>query len=49
MGEKLGMIGLGKTGLALGRAMMADGHELFGWGKDDATRVIEVYEGKNRK
>ena len=20
-----------------------------GWGKDDATRVIEVYEGKDRK
>jgi 6-phosphogluconate dehydrogenase (decarboxylating) len=34
MGEKLGMIGLGKMGLALARTMMADGHELFGYDID---------------
>ena len=30
MGKRLGMIGLGKMGLALARAMMADGHEVYG-------------------
>ncbi|MHB8771379.1 MAG: NAD(P)-dependent oxidoreductase [Syntrophales bacterium] len=34
MGEKLGMIGLGKMGLALARTMMADGHALFGYDID---------------
>ena len=34
MGEKLGMIGLGKMGLALARTMMADGHEIFGYDID---------------
>jgi len=38
MGEKLGMIGLGKMGLALARQMMADGHQV--WGYDiDAERM----------
>jgi 6-phosphogluconate dehydrogenase (decarboxylating) len=48
MGEKLGMIGLGKMGLALAREMFKCAYDA-GWGKDDATRVIEVYEGKDRK
>lgn len=34
MGEKLGMIGVGKMGLALARTMMADGHEVFGYDID---------------
>lgn len=34
MGEKLGMIGLGKMGLALARTMMADGHEVCGYDID---------------
>ena len=34
MGEKLGMIGLGKMGLALSRQMMADGHAVCGYDID---------------
>lgn len=34
MGEKLGMIGLGKMGLALSRALMADGHAVWGYDID---------------
>ena len=34
MGERLGMIGLGKMGLALARTMMADGHEVCGYDID---------------
>ena len=34
MGEKLGMIGLGKMGLALSRALMADGHAVWGYDVD---------------
>jgi 3-hydroxyisobutyrate dehydrogenase len=83
MGEKLGMIGLGKMGLLFERDFAPHGaveifvkdmgvaielakevgidlrivpaaREMFvraeaaGWGKDDASRVIEVYEGKDR-
>ncbi len=36
MGEKLGMIGLGKMGLALAREMMADGHDVSGYDIDSA-------------
>lgn len=36
MGEPLGMIGLGKMGLALARTMMADGHEVCGYDIDPA-------------
>ena len=36
MGERLGMIGLGKMGLALARTMMADGHEVCGYDIDPA-------------
>lgn len=34
MGEKLGMIGIGKMGLPLAREMMADGHEVCGYDID---------------
>ena len=34
MGEKLGMIGLGKMGLALAREMITDGHEVCGYDID---------------
>ena len=40
MGEKLGMIGLGKMGLALAREMMADGHEV--WGYDIAADRMDM-------
>jgi len=36
MGERLGMIGLGKMGLALARTMMADGHEVCAYDIDPA-------------
>jgi len=36
MGERLGMIGVGKMGLALARTMMADGHEVCGYDIDPA-------------
>ncbi len=34
MGEKLGMIGLGKMGLPLSRQLMADGHAVCGYDID---------------
>ena len=40
MGEKLGMIGLGKMGLALAREMMADGHDV--WGYDIANDRMDL-------
>ena len=36
MGEKLGMIGLGKMGLALARELLADGHAVAGYDIDPA-------------
>ncbi len=36
MGEKLGMIGLGKMGLALSRELLADGHAVAGYDIDPA-------------
>jgi 2-hydroxy-3-oxopropionate reductase len=44
MGEKLGMIGLGKMGLALARQMMNDGHELFGY--DNDPERMSLFEGE---
>ncbi len=47
MGEKLGMIGLGKMGLALSRTMMADGHELFGYDIDpERMKLFEAAGGQ---
>jgi len=43
MGEKLGMIGLGKMGLALARQMNSDGHELFGYDTDPER--MKLFEG----
>ena len=34
MGEKLGMIGVGKMGFALSQQMLADGHEVWGYDVD---------------
>ncbi|MEK9679419.1 MAG: NAD(P)-dependent oxidoreductase [Rhodospirillaceae bacterium] len=34
MGEKLGMIGLGKMGLELSKQLMIDGHEMYGYDID---------------
>jgi 3-hydroxyisobutyrate dehydrogenase-like beta-hydroxyacid dehydrogenase len=46
MGERLGMIGLGKMGLALARTMMADGHEVCGYDIDPARmRMLEEVGG----
>ena len=45
MGEKLGMIGLGKMGLALARQMMNDGHELFGYDIDPERMKLLEDEG----
>ena len=44
MGEKLGMIGLGKMGLALARQLMNDGHELFGY--DNDPERMNLFEGE---
>ena len=44
MGEKLGMIGLGKMGLALARQMMNSGHELFGY--DNDPERMNLFEGE---
>ncbi|MGY9015427.1 MAG: NAD(P)-dependent oxidoreductase, partial [Rhodospirillales bacterium] len=45
MGENLGMIGLGKMGLALSRQMMADGHTLFGYDIDPTRMAMLKDEG----
>lgn len=47
MGKKLGMIGLGKMGLALARQMMTDGHELFGYDIDPER--MNLFEGEGGK
>ena len=44
MGEKLGMIGLGKMGLALARQMMKDGQELYGYDIDPER--MNLFEGE---
>jgi len=47
MGEQLGMIGLGKMGLALSRAMIADGHAVAGYDIDPARmKMLEDEGGK---
>ncbi len=46
MGEKLGMIGLGKMGLALSKEMIADGHEIVGYDIDpDRMKMLEDLGG----
>jgi 2-hydroxy-3-oxopropionate reductase len=45
MGQKLGMIGLGKMGLALSRQMMADGHAVCGYDIDPARMAMLADEG----
>lgn len=40
MGEKLGMIGLGKMGLALSLQLMKDGHTLCGYDIDLARMKL---------
>ncbi|MDH5750383.1 MAG: NAD(P)-dependent oxidoreductase [Rhodospirillales bacterium] len=45
MGEKLGMIGLGKMGLALARQMMADGHQVCGYDIDPERMKMLADEG----
>ena len=45
MGKRLGMIGLGKMGLALARAMMADGHEVYGYDIDPARMKMLAEAG----
>ncbi|MBT3990115.1 MAG: NAD(P)-dependent oxidoreductase [Rhodospirillaceae bacterium] len=44
MSEKIGMIGLGKMGLALARQMRIDGHELFGY--DNDPERMKLFEGE---
>lgn len=45
MGEKLGMIGVGKMGLALARQMMADGHTVCGFDTDPERMQMLADEG----
>ncbi len=46
MGEKIGMIGLGKMGLELARQMIADGHELSGYDIDpERMKMLEAEGG----
>ena len=45
MGEKLGMIGLGKMGLALSRQMIADGHAVGGYDIDSGRMKMLADEG----
>lgn len=48
MGEKLGMIGLGKMGLALSRQLMADGHTVCGYDIDpERMRLLEEAGGRS--
>ena len=44
MGEKLGMIGLGKMGLVLALQMRNDGHQLFGYDNDPVR--MKLFEGE---
>lgn len=47
MGEKLGMIGLGKMGLALSKEFLAEGHEMLGYDIDEARmKMLEDLGGK---
>ncbi|MBT4095513.1 MAG: NAD(P)-dependent oxidoreductase [Nitrospinaceae bacterium] len=47
MGEKLGMIGLGKMGLALSKEFLADGHEMLGYDVDEGRmKMLEGLGGK---
>ncbi|NKB49011.1 MAG: NAD-binding protein [Alphaproteobacteria bacterium] len=45
MGEQLGMIGLGKMGLALSRQMLADGHAVCGYDTDPVRMAMLADEG----
>ncbi len=45
MGEKLGMIGLGKMGLALSKEMIADGHEVIGYDIDPERNKMHEAQG----
>ncbi|MGI9521879.1 MAG: NAD(P)-dependent oxidoreductase [Hyphomicrobiaceae bacterium] len=45
MVEKLGMIGLGKMGLALSRQMIADGHEVCGYDIDPSRMKLLAQSG----
>ncbi|MGI9521316.1 MAG: NAD(P)-binding domain-containing protein, partial [Hyphomicrobiaceae bacterium] len=46
MVEKLGMIGLGKMGLALSRQLIADGHEVCGYDIDpDRMKLLAASGG----
>lgn len=46
MDKKMGMIGLGKMGLALARTMMADGYEVFGYDIDpERMEMLEAAGG----
>jgi 3-hydroxyisobutyrate dehydrogenase-like beta-hydroxyacid dehydrogenase len=45
MGEKLGMIGLGKMGLPLSRQLMADGHTVTGFDIDPERMALLVAAG----
>lgn len=47
MGEKLGMIGLGKMGLSLSRALMADGHAVWGYDVDPERMRLLAEAGGN--
>jgi len=47
MGQKIGMIGLGKMGLELARQMIAEGHELFGYDIDPKRMKMLADEGGN--
>ena len=47
MGEKLGMIGLGKMGLALSKEFLDEGHEMLGYDIDEARmKMLEDLGGK---
>ena len=46
MGEKIGMIGLGKMGLELARQLIADGHQLSGYDIDpERMKMLEAEGG----